>query len=169
MGGYLVQKYLERNTAPAAVLLATMPARGGVRIFNRMLKRHPWRTILMHLTMHTFLQIETAELAREAFFSPDIPAETMARYHGLLQEESYRIGWDMSILDVPRPDRVRKTPMLFLGATRDGLILPTEVAETAEAYGCRAEFFDMAHDMMLEAAWPEVALRIQGWLREQGL
>jgi alpha-beta hydrolase superfamily lysophospholipase len=168
MGGYLIQKYLECRTAPAAVLLASMPARGGVRVFNRLLRRHTLRTIRMHLTMNAYAQIETPELAREALFSPDIPAEKLARYHGLLQEESYRIGWDMSFFNVVRTERVRKIPLLVLGAAKDRLILPQEVEETAAAYGTRAEFFDAAHDMMLEAEWASVAGRIREWLNEKG-
>ncbi len=169
MGGYLIQKYLERHPAPAAVLLASMPVRGGIRVFNRMLKRRTWRTVRMHLTMNAYAQIETAELAREALFSPDISAEDLARYHGLLQNESYRIGWDMSFFNVVRPGRIRRTPMLVLGAKNDALILPAEVAKTAAAYGAPAEFFDTAHDMMLEARWKDVARRILEWLQANDL
>lgn len=169
MGGYLLQKYLEQHAAPAAVLLATMPARGAIRIFNRMLRQRPWRTLRMHLTMRPYVQIETPELARLNLFSPDLPDDHVERYHARLQCESYRIGWDMSLLNVPRPTRLRKTPMLFLGATRDMLIRPSEVASTASLYGETAEFFDMAHDMMLDVQWQSVARRIAGWLQAHGL
>ena len=169
MGGYLVQKYLERHQARAAVLMATMPARGGIRIFNRMLRQRPWRTIRMHLTMRPYVQIETPDLAKAFLFSDDLPDEQVRQHHARLQSESYRIGWDMSLLDVPRPGRVPRTPMLVLGARNDTLILPAEVVDTAAAYGARAEFFDMAHDMMLEEGWNTIAHRIHQWLLENGL
>ena len=45
-----------------------------------------------------------------------------------------------------------------------------EEQATARAYGTKAEIFpDMAHDMMLEASWQQVADRMLSWLAENGL
>ena len=42
-----------------------------------------------------------------------------------------------------------------------------EAQATARAYGTDAVIFpDMAHDMMLEPAWQQVADKIIGWLRD---
>ncbi|HUL01418.1 MAG TPA: hypothetical protein VLX29_11300 [Nitrospirota bacterium] len=109
-------------------------------------------------------------MAREAFFSAAIPSEKLNRYFALLQTESYRYGWDMTFFDVPHPERVRKVPMLVLGARDDKVISCNEVEETAAAYNVQAEFFSgMAHDMMLEKDWMKVAERIMNWLREKRL
>jgi hypothetical protein len=43
LGGFVVQKYLETNDAPAGVLLASAPPRGHLRSLLRNMRRHPWR------------------------------------------------------------------------------------------------------------------------------
>ena len=59
--------------------------------------------------------------------------------------------------------------MLILGAENDTIFYVNELVETAEAYGRQPEIFDeMAHDMMLEKNWQQVADRIIAWLDEKG-
>jgi len=43
MGGLVVQKYLEKYIAPAAVLLASVPVKGVLRTTLRIALRHPRR------------------------------------------------------------------------------------------------------------------------------
>jgi alpha-beta hydrolase superfamily lysophospholipase len=76
---------------------------------------------------------------------------------------------ETTLLNLPRPDRV-KTPMLVLAAEQDRVFSVAEEQATARAYGTEAVVFpNMAHDMMLEANWQQVADRILGWLQEGGL
>ncbi|MEJ2309307.1 MAG: alpha/beta fold hydrolase [Gammaproteobacteria bacterium] len=169
MGGMIVQKYLETNEAPAAVLLAAAPPQGVIPATWRVALRHPLAFMKANLTLSMFPMVSTPQLAREAFFSADMPEEKVRSYFSRLQDESYRSYLDMMALNLPRPERVQ-TPLLVLGAADDCLISPAEVDATARAYGTRAEVFPgMAHDMMLEAGWRAVADRILGWLNEQGL
>lgn len=170
LGGYVIQKYLESRTARAAVLMASIPASGAFMIMHRQSLRHTWKTIKMHATWQPFALIETPSLARKAFFSADIAPDKLDRHVSLLQPESYRVGWDASVFNMPRPRHVQKVPMLVLGAENDALVSTEEVRSTAAAYGTRAEIYPgMAHDMMLESGWKAVAARIAAWLRETGL
>src|SRR5664280_1516299 len=41
LGGLVVQKYLERNAAPAAVLMASIPPGGTIGLTTRLIARHP--------------------------------------------------------------------------------------------------------------------------------
>jgi pimeloyl-ACP methyl ester carboxylesterase len=169
MGGIVVQKYLELNETPAAVLLASAPPKGVVRATARVAWRHPLAFLKVNLTLSMFPVVSTPRLAQEAFFSADMPEEKVKGYFSRLQDESYRVYLDMLGLNLPRSERV-KTRLLVLGAADDGLISPSEVEATARAYGTRAEVFPkMAHNMMLEDGWRRVADRILGWLKEQGL
>ena len=87
----------------------------------------------------------------------------------MLQEESRRVALDVAALNLPRPERV-STPLLVVGAARDGSITTAEVRATARAFHTEAEIFpDMGHDMMLEPAWAAVAGRIHTWLGARGL
>jgi alpha-beta hydrolase superfamily lysophospholipase len=106
---------------------------------------------------------------RHAFFSPQVSAEEIARHFARLQPASFRAGLETMLFNLPRPDKV-KTPVLVLAAANDRVFSVAEEQATAHAYGIEAEIFlDMAHDMMLEPNWQQVADRILGWLQEHGL
>jgi alpha-beta hydrolase superfamily lysophospholipase len=86
-----------------------------------------------------------------------------------LQPESFRMTFEMALLNLPRAERV-KTPMLVLAAANDRVFSVAEEQATAIAYGTEAVVFPgMAHDMMLEANWRQVADGIIGWLRKRDL
>lgn len=167
MGGLIVQKYLESHQAPAAVLLASCAPSGLLPLYFRIARRHPLTFLKANLTLSPFPLIGTPSLAREAFFSVDMPEEKVTAYFARMQDESYRAFLDMLGLDLPRPKQI-KTPMLVLGAAKDTMIRRGEIEATARAYHTRAEIFpDMAHNMMLEAGWQAVADRIVSWLKEE--
>ncbi|MCS6844300.1 MAG: lysophospholipase [Caldilineales bacterium] len=169
MGGLIVQKYLERTDAPAAVLLASVPPSGVLATTWRVARHHPLAFAKANLTLSLYPIVATPALAREALFTPDMPEEAVQDYAGRLQDESYRAFLDMLAFSLPKPHKV-KTPMLVLGAGRDTIIVPAQVEATARAYGTRAEIFpEMGHDMMLDPAWEQAAQRILTWLRERGL
>jgi hypothetical protein len=169
MGGMVVQKYLELNEAPAAVLLASVPPKGVARTSMRVVRRHPLAFMKALLTLSMFPLVGTPRLAQEAFFSVDMPEERVSDYFSRLQDESLRVYLDMLILNLPRTGRV-STPLLVLGAADDGFVSPVETSAIARAYGTSAEIFpNIAHDMMLEAGWRMVADRILDWLNEQGV
>jgi pimeloyl-ACP methyl ester carboxylesterase len=170
LGGYVIQKYLERHTAPAAVLLASVPVTGMFKMLVRLATRHPWQSMKCHLTWSPYAMVETPSLAREAFFSADMPAETLNRYFARLQNDSYCVGLEATFFKLPQPSKISPLPMLVLGAANDAAFSRDEVEATARAYKTQAEFFpNMAHVMMLESGWRNVAERILTWLREKEL
>ncbi|MDM3975286.1 alpha/beta fold hydrolase [Mycobacterium marseillense] len=52
LGGFLVQKYLDGNEVPAAILLASAPPSGHLPTLLRLVFRHPWRSLRFALTGH---------------------------------------------------------------------------------------------------------------------
>ncbi|OBG77981.1 MULTISPECIES: alpha/beta hydrolase [unclassified Mycobacterium] len=170
MGGFIVQKYLETYSAPAGVLLATMPVSGASRALIRILGRHPTRSARALIRGKTLSAVNTPGAARENFYSAGTPDPDLARYAALLDEEYVgRQALDLTLLSLPKPKRVT-TPLLVLGAAEDACFSPKEIRKTARAYGTDADFFiGMGHNMMLEPDWRAVAERIDGWLSTQGL
>ncbi len=169
MGGLVVQKYLEENTAPAAVLLASVPIKGVLATTLRIAFRHPLIFLRANLTLSLYPLIDQPKLTQEAFFSEDIDPDLLNEYFRLMQDESYLAFLDMMLFKLPNPERV-STELLILGAENDTVFYPNEIEATAAAYGRAPEFFKgMAHDMMLEKGWQEVADRIIGWLGEKGV
>lgn len=169
MGGLVVQKYLEEHTAPAAVLLAPVPVKGVLGTTLRIFFHHPLAFLKANLTWSLYPIIGKPKLAREAFFSVDIPPDTLNGYFSLIQNESYLAFLDMMLFKLPNPEKV-STELLILGAENDAIFNPNEMEATAAAYDKKPEFFKgMAHDMMLEDGWQAVADRIIEWLDEKGM
>ncbi|HEV2236748.1 MAG TPA: alpha/beta fold hydrolase [Ktedonobacterales bacterium] len=169
MGGLVVQKYLETHSAPAAALLASVPPSGALRTTLNIARKHPFRFAYSNVTRSLYPLVSRPRLAREIFFSPEMTEEEVQAYARRIQDESFRAFLDMIAFSLPRPKRV-KTPLLVLGGGRDAVFTPHEVAATARAYNTRPRMFaNMAHAMMLEANWQDVAYAILAWLRERGL
>ncbi len=170
MGGFVVQKYLEKDDAPAGVLLASAPPSGTIPALLRYAGRHPLTLLKDTLTFSLRFSVGTPELVRDAFFSAEMPLEKVRAYSERMQDESFTtLAFDAAALHLVKPQQI-KAPVLVLGAERDTIFTTDEVEATARAYGTKAEIFpDMAHDMMLEASWQQVAERITVWLKERGL
>jgi pimeloyl-ACP methyl ester carboxylesterase len=170
MGGFVVQKYLETNDAPAGVLLASAPPRGHLRTLLRMMRRHPWRCSKFALSGRPDHLLATTAGARELFFgdkaSDDLISSTAAR----LQPDSTRaIMMDMVALKLVRTDRIT-TPLLVLGGEQDATYRPSTVRTTARAYGTQAAIIpEIGHSMSVEPRWETIAERIVSWLSERGL
>ncbi|MCA9928960.1 MAG: alpha/beta hydrolase [Anaerolineales bacterium] len=165
MGGLIVQKYLETYHAPAGVLLASLPPSGALRTTFSYMRRHPLAFLKTNLTMNLGPIVGTPSLAQEMLFSETLPEDELASYFAQLQDESYWAYVDMMLLNLPKPERV-KAPMLVLGGERDRIFSVDEVRKTAVAYRTAPTFFPMAHNMMVEPGWQDVADTIIAWLRQ---
>lgn len=164
MGGFIIQKYLENHIAPAAVLLSSPSPAGLLPTSLRIARRRPLVFAHVSLTFSLMPLIAAPELAREAYFSDDIPDDQLASYWKQMQDESYRAFLDMVALDLPKPHKV-KTRMLVLGVARDNMLSAGEIRATARAYGAPYDIIaGVAHDSMLELRWQTVADRILDWL-----
>ncbi|MCB9454021.1 MAG: alpha/beta fold hydrolase [Anaerolineaceae bacterium] len=168
LGGYVTQKFLEQQTLPAAVLMASIPSYGALPFFLRFMAHHPGAFFRVMLTFNGYHLIGTPALTHEGFFSSNMPADTVQTYFTRMIPESFLAGLEAS-LNLPRPAQV-KTPLLVLGGADDRVFTQGEVQRTARAYGAEVEIFpNTAHDMMLEKDWQPVADRIIAWLGERGL
>jgi pimeloyl-ACP methyl ester carboxylesterase len=166
LGGLVVQKYLERNAAPAAVLMAPIPVAGTLRAVMRLARRHPMEFLKANLSLRLRPLVTTPALVRQLFFTTHTAQEIVDDCFAHLQDESFLAFIDTMIVRV-RPRSIR-TRMLVLGAEHDAFFTVDEVRRTARAYGTDAEIFaGMGHNMMLDAGWPQVADRIDSWIQGQ--
>jgi alpha-beta hydrolase superfamily lysophospholipase len=167
MGGLLVQQFLERNPAPGAVLMASIPP-GGIGAVARLAARHPVAFAQANALLRLRPLVSTSALVRDLFFTAGTPHTAVDGCRARLQDESYVAFLDMLLfLARPRPRRA-EAPMLVLGAEHDGFFTAGELRRTARAYRTTAEVFHgMGHDMMLDEGWERVADRIDAW--SQGL
>jgi len=167
MGGMAIQKHLERATAPAVVLMASVPPQGLIYSALGLLLAAP--QLLTDLNRIMGGGEPDIDILQQALFHQPVPLIKLRRYGEQAQPESHRAIWDMTLYNLPDVSRIHKPPMLVLGARHDRLISPDQVQMTADAYGTRPEIFpDMGHAMMLERGWENVAIRIDEWLTAQG-
>lgn len=168
MGGMIIQKLLERMSLPAAVLMASVPPYGLGQSSINLLLGDP--LLVNQLSMMQWMGPAMADvrIAKRAILSDDFPDERLLSFANYFQPESLRAIWDMHLGNLPRLWRIHPTPLLVLGAENDALFRPAEVRRTADTYGEEAEIFpNMAHAMMLERGWEQVAARIADWLGGQ--
>jgi len=166
MGSFIIQKYLEDHSAPAAVLMTPPPPTGLRTATLRIARRHPLVFAKINLTLSLLPLVATPALAREAFFSDDLPDEQLLEFWERMQDDAFLGFLDMLVLDLPKPPKVR-IPLLVLGAARDNMLNPNEIHATATAYNAQAKMMaDVAHNMMIELRWRTVAEVILVWLKE---
>lgn len=112
------------------------------------------------------LLFNTPAKARKFLFSQETDDEKIAEYASRFGRESYRIGFE-TVYNLPKPESV-KSPILVIGAGRDTLIAPKFVGKTARAYDADCKIFPrLAHAVMLERGWREVADFMFEWLDEK--
>ena len=157
MGGFVVQKYLERQASPAAFLLASVPPTGARSIFGRLIHDHPLDVLKGNATFSPYAIVSHPAKARELLFPPSMPPEMVDAYHRRLQEESV-LGWlDCLGLDLVDAKRIA-SPVAVYGAADDAIVGYKEVLKTARAYDVRPFVFEnVAHDMMLDPRWRSIA------------
>ena len=164
MGGFAVQKYLERATAPGIVLMASVPPQGLASASIALAFSNPGLFADVNSMMHHG-RVSLATLQHALFASP-VAEDKLQAYYRQMQPESQRAMWDMTFFNLPQLRRERCPPMLVLGAERDILVPPAQAEQAARYYGTEAEIFPgMGHLMMLEADWQKVADRIIEWVR----
>ena len=169
MGGYVVQKYLEGHSAPAGVLLASIPTSGIIGMLLRMLRRDPVSTLKALLLLNPWYFVSTPALAKDYLFSDDYPNDKFLEYYPYIQPESFRLALEAALFKLPRPGK-GSTPLLVLGAGDDRVFTVSEQQKTARAYKTEAIIYPkMAHDMMLEQGWVTVADQILNWLGSRDL
>ena len=166
MGGFVVQKYLESNDAPAAVLLASTPPRGQMGSLLRSFRQHPWRSSKFAFTGRPAdLYGGTTAGARDLFFGDTAPDRLINSIAERLQPESTRaLLVDMGVPAVARKSRTT-APIFVLGAEQDAIYPYRDVRATARFYGTEAKFIpDIGHAMTVEPRWFVAAECILSWL-----
>ncbi|OBA75850.1 alpha/beta hydrolase [Mycobacterium sp. 1554424.7] len=168
LGGYTIQRYLEDRTAPAAVLVGSLPPSGVLGTALRVWRRRPWMTVhsFNDPTLVKFLR--TSGLARAYLFCKDTPQDIVESCWHRAGPESIRAAMTDPMFRRVKTQRIT-TPILVLGAVHDGFVSVGAVRATARAYRTEPEFFPMGHNMMLEPGWTDVAKRIHSWLEARHL
>lgn len=169
MGGYVVQKYLEKYPASGAVLLASIPSAGTLPFTLRFMLRYPHIGLQLIPRLSAYPVVSDVARSHRLFFSDDMPREQVEAYHAKISNESVRILFDGGLFQTPKPKRVRakNVPMLVVAADNDRVFPLREEKATAKAYDAELVVIEnTAHDMMLEKTWQQSADAIITWLEK---
>jgi pimeloyl-ACP methyl ester carboxylesterase len=166
LGGLVVAKYLEKHDAPAGILVAPSPSEGMFRSGLKIQWRNPWLMTKVTLKQDYAVMFSTPSLAKKFLFSADADDEKIASYAARFGKESYRAALEM-IYNLPNPRKI-KAPLLVVGAEDDALIAPELIEKTARVLYADCRIFPaMAHDLMLERGWRDVAGFVLDWLKKK--
>lgn len=171
LGGFVVQKYLERCGTAAAILIASTPPRGGqLHSLLRSIRRHPWRSAKFAFTGNPSDLCGTAAGVRELFFGSQASDSVVEAFARRMSSDSVRaMLYDTVIGDLVRTRQVR-TPVLVLGGEADQVYTPDDVRRTAAAYDTEPIFLPgVGHEVMLEPGWQSAVDHIASWLASRGL
>ena len=164
MGGFIVQKLLERRRLPGVGLLCSVPPQGLIAAQFHLMLQKPQ----LFLEINRIMDGEYTDIAtlREALFSQDADETMLRDWLRRMQPESHRAIWDMSMFNLPNLFAMHRPPMLIIGAEDDVLVPAFLVQSTAHTYGERAHFFrGMGHALTHEKDWLRVATNIEHWLK----
>jgi non-heme chloroperoxidase len=168
MGGFVVQKYLERQAAAGAILLSSVPPQGLWGSSVNLLLTRP--TVLHDLNRVLGGGQPNLEVLQQALFYQAIPATELAEFYQKMQPESHRAVWDMTLFDLPQTFKIHPTPIAVMGGAQDVLIPPTQMRMTGWSYGVETQLFaNLGHALMLEPGWEVAAQAISDWLTRQYL
>lgn len=152
MGGYVVQRFLERTSVRKAVLVASVPRHGTLVPYLRAIRRHPAPALMALATADFYRLVGSIDLTRDLFFSPDTPEATVRHTFERLQGESALAIASMTLRRV-KPDRVA-TPVHVIAGRHDQIFTVAEERALAHAYDADLEVLDGGHDLMLDTCWP---------------
>lgn len=168
MGGFVVQKYLEKHVAPAAVLSCSVPPQGLLAAAVTMMFSKPY--LMQDLNGIMSGGQVVMETLRDALFAQPVSMPDLQRFYRMAQPESHRAIWDMSMFVSMDAAQVKRTPLLVQGAELDHLIDADLVEKTARCYAVEAHIFPgLGHGLMLERDWRKPAQQILDWLQAQDL
>ena len=167
MGGAVVQKYMQYNKLPGAVLLATLPATGIFKMILRLLHKHPSAILKGLLTMNMYQWVATPELAQALFLNEGSDIDAIA-FQQKLVRESILVG-TQTMIPFARVNKNTAVPVLVVAGEKDNVFTVTEEKATAQKYN--ADFIliqGQAHNLMMESAWQSVADQIHEWIQTTG-
>jgi pimeloyl-ACP methyl ester carboxylesterase len=169
MGGFVVQKYLEREEAAGAVLMASVPPRGLAGPGLSMAVWNPAAALSIS-SIQAFGQSWGSPAAmQDALFSSSLGADRAMRHLARMGPESTQAMLDMFGGDLPNQGDMRGCPMLVMGAAEDVLIPSAFVRATARSYDAPLQILDdIGHLMMLDMAWQAAADSLLDWMEQNG-
>jgi pimeloyl-ACP methyl ester carboxylesterase len=165
MGALVVQRYLERGTAAAVIMMAPVPTTGLAGCSAQLAHKQPDFLVEAARAVRGKYTEKTVRVMREVYFSPDVTAEQFASFKPLVQDESMTAVTEMMALAWRLPKRRPKIPALVMGGELDALFPSNQLYFTASGWNAETCVIPRAgHMIMMEPHWTAAATRIDNFI-----
>ena len=125
MGGLVLQKYLEKYSCKAAVLMAPVPITGVLKTTLGFITKKWNYSIPSLITLNLYGLVNSVDKSKWAFFSDNLPKDQLTKYTNLLSNESYLAFLNMLFPNV-KLNFHKKRPMLIIAAENDNIFSVSE-------------------------------------------
>jgi pimeloyl-ACP methyl ester carboxylesterase len=167
MGALVVQRAARKCNAAALVLLAPVPPHGLASSVWSLASRDPALFFALNAMQIGGGVTNGMRSVRDYLFSQTLSEHDVTRYLMRLQRESQRALFELAWPQHLWIASAVGIPTLVLGAEGDAFFTRAMIEETAWMHRVSPTFFpDMAHVMMLEPGWRNVAERIAAWVEK---
>lgn len=169
MGGYVVQKLMERQPKhlAAAILFAPATQRGVLGVVGNLIRQHPIDFLVANLTLSLYHLVRTPAHARALFHSATLPEAALQKHWQRISNESFRAFLDMLVLAPIQAKKASSTlPKLVIGGEKDTVFPPNIVNRCAHHYGVSATIYQgHPHCLQQDPNWQPVADDISSWVK----
>ena len=168
MGTIVVQRAARRCGAPAMVLMAPVPPHGlGGSLLSLALRDPPLFLALNAMQLGAD-DVVTLRRVRDYLFSASLSEAEVSRYLRRTQRESQRVLLELAWPQYFWIGSSVGVPCMVICGQDDAFFPVSMVYEAAQFHGVLPTVLpELAHVMMLEPRWNEVASGIQAWLAGQ--
>lgn len=168
MGSTVVERFLERKLARAAVLMAPVPPSGILGATMKIALTEPgFFDQQARATRGEYTQA-TLQTIRDVYYSADTRTDDLMRFGPLFQSESRRALVELTMLALRIGGRRPALPVLVVGGEADAVFPPVGLGFTAARWQAEVAVIARAgHTLMLDAHWQTAASRIAGWIERQ--
>lgn len=166
MGAAIVERIVAKRPVRGAALLAPLPPAGLLAIATRLAASHPDYLVHIGNVDQSRLSADVLKALRPFYFSADVAPTLLAQAVKHFHSESPRALFDLSLrLHWALPTRDHR-PLFVLGAEGDRICTPVDVRATARHHNVEATILPgLAHMLMLEPGWRDVAEALETWIR----
>jgi len=169
MGCVVVERHLEREAAPAAVLMAPVPPGGILGAMMKIALTKPAFFDQQARSTRGEYAADSLRTLREVYYSAETGTDDLLRFAPLFQDESRRALLDLSLLAMRFGRRLPSLPVLVVGGEADAVFPPAVLGFTAARWRAEVAVIPRAgHTLMLDAHWQAAAERIAAWIEQQG-
>lgn len=163
MGAIVVQKFLERGTAPGAAFVCPVPPTGLLPASFALAFTRP--ALFAEINAMAAGGRPSQRALREALFAGPLDEPTLARHAARMQGESRRALMDLSGWGLPHRWKMNLPARVVIAAERDVLIPRAQVELAARHLDAPLRVLPgLGHALMLEDDWASAAHALADWV-----